>query len=199
MTTEHRRCTVYAGHGEAQISSMTLDPHSKIEAPPTSADAVPLADIMSRELVCARPDLEISVIVSLMAQHRVGCIPVVDDRRRAIGVITKLDLVEQLDASLRADGLPCDLAARTAEEVMMPLALVLDEHATVAHAASMMLLEDTHHVLVIRKDQELVGIVSSKDIVRWLARTNRLFSALEGTEQVNHTLPRVGDCTCHGS
>lgn len=198
MNTEHRRCTVYAGHGEAQISSMTLDPHPRVEAGLTAADAVPLADIMSRELVCARPNLEISVVIGLMAQHRVGCIPVVDDRRHPVGVITKLDLVEQLDASLRADGLPRELAARTAEEVMMPLALVLDEHATVAHAASMMLLEDTHHVLVIRKDQELVGVVSSKDIVRWLARSNRLFSALEGTEQVNHRTPRAGDCTCHG-
>ena len=51
-----------------------------------------------------------------------------------------------------------------------PLALVLDEHATVAHAAAMMSLEDTHHVLVVDADARLVGVVSSKDIVDWLVR-----------------------------
>jgi CBS domain-containing protein len=133
---------------------------------------------MSRELVCARPDLEISMVVSLMVRYHVGCVPVVDERRHPIGVITKFDVVEHLDASMQSVGngspLPVDLSAREADEVMMPIALVLEENATVAHAAAMMALEDTHHVLVVRNGGELVGVVSSKDIVKWLVTNDEL-------------------------
>jgi CBS domain-containing protein len=73
--------------------------------------------------------------------------------------------------------MPIDLAPRDADEVMMPIALVLDETATVAHAAAMMALEDTHHVLVVRETGELVGVVSSKDIVKWLVDNDGLVPA----------------------
>jgi CBS domain-containing protein len=189
-----RRCTIYGARGEARISSISLelpsDPtsdapleHARLPRSSrihrTCADAIQLRDVMSKHLVCGRPDLEISTIVRLMSRHRVGCVPIVDEQRRPIGMITKLDIVEQLDAAMRAHGeLPGDLRARVAEDVMMPIALVLDETATVAHAASMMVAEDTHHILVVR-GIELVGIVSSKDIVAWLVENDQLFSGRE--------------------
>jgi len=131
-----------------------------------------LRDIMSRDLVSVRPELRIGEVVSLMVGRHIGCLPVVNERGRPIGIITKFDLVEQLDAAmhLAAGGcpLPVDLQAQTADDVMMPIALTLDEHASIAHASSMMVNEETHHVLVISDDGTLVGVVSSKDIVRWV-------------------------------
>jgi CBS domain-containing protein len=172
-----RRCTVYERDGKSQSSyesrSATRSPRQR-----TIADRVSLHDVMSNELVCARPELEIATVVSLMIRHHVGCIPVVDGRRHPVGMITKFDLLENLDATMQSNGngspMPADLAARTADEVMMPLALVLDEQATIAHAAAMMALEDTHHVLVVRDTGELLGVVSSKDIVGWLVSNDGL-------------------------
>lgn len=182
MTTtqgEVRRCIIHRRRGESQTSleEAVVAPRKTLPAR-TIADRVPLFEIMSRELVCVRNDLEIANVVSLMVHHHVGCLPVVDDRRRPIGMITKFDLVEHLNATMESVGngspMPIDLAARDADEVMMPIALVLDENATVAHAAAMMALEDTHHVLVVRETGELVGVVSSKDIVRWLVANDGL-------------------------
>lgn len=176
---EVRRCTIHRRNGESKISFETA-PRSAPRrlTQRTNADRVPLLEVMGRELVCASPDLEVAVVVSLMVRHRVGCIPVVDERRHPIGMITKFDLVEHLDAGMQSVGdgspLPTDLAARVADEVMMPIALVLDEQATVAHAAAMMALEDTHHVLVVREAGELVGVVSAKDIVKWLVANDDL-------------------------
>jgi len=190
MTTpsEHvRRCTVYSARGEPQVASMELDPEaetSPFHVP--AADRTSIREIMSRDLVCARPDLEIAQVVGLMTRHRVGCIPVVDEHRRPIGVITKFDICEQLDGAMRAAAcgcpLPSDLTARIADDVMVPTALRLEEHATIARAASMMMAEDTHHVLAVSNTGALVGIVSSKDIVGWVVRHDVLASAwsLEG-------------------
>lgn len=172
-TSAARCCKIYRRHGE--IESLTLPATPLVPTVPASgAAAVELRHVMSRELVCARPDLDIREVVALMMQHHIGCIPVVDNDRRPVGVITKFDIVDQLHAYLSsvANGspLPVDLAPRSADEAMMPIALTLPETASLAHAASMMTCEDLHHVLVVTATGELVGVVSSKDIVSWLVR-----------------------------
>jgi CBS domain-containing membrane protein len=176
--SELRQCTVVRRRGDSRISFEPTARNPSHKPHRTGADQVPLLEIMSRELVCASPELELSEVVSLMASRRIGCLPVVDDRRHPIGVITKFDLLEQLDVTMHAVGvgspMPSDLAARVADEVMMPIALFLDERATVAHAAAMMTVEDTHHVLVVRETGELIGVVSSKDIVSWLVANDDL-------------------------
>lgn len=173
-----RRYTVYR-QGDTQTSVESIVPsESRVARTRTVADHVPITEIMSREIVCARGNLELSKVVWLMTHRRLGCMPVVDDRRHPIGVITKFDLMEHLDAAMQSlvDGspMPMDLTPRDAEEVMMPIAFVLEEQATVAHAAAMMSLEDTHHVLVVRSSGELVGVVSSKDVVEWLVTNDEL-------------------------
>lgn len=170
-----RRCSIYEGTGE--ICAQRIDLETRVVrargTPRTNADAVPVAQIMTNDIVCARRDLEISGVVSLMVRHHIGCIPVVDDRRRPVGMVTKFDIVEHLDAYMRSattgSPLPADLAARTADELMMPLAMTLDEHASVEHAASLMASEDLHHVVIVDRGGQVVGVVSTKDVSDWLA------------------------------
>ena len=169
------RVRVYGSHGRCDTLANELVP--PVHLPPDGArDAgeLPLTAFMARDLLCVRPDLDISHVLDLLVDQHVGCLPVVDDRGRPTGIITKFDLVEQLDAAMRLRGagepLPGDIAARTAEDVMMPFALTLDQHATLAHAAALMASEDTHHVLVVDSLGALVGVVSSHDLVRWVAQ-----------------------------
>jgi CBS-domain-containing membrane protein len=180
MTTPQlRHCTIYRGRGhvdELPATAEPVEPVAPYHAP--VADRVAVRSIMARDLICVRPDLEIASVVSLLIGHHIGCLPVVDERRRPIGIITKFDVVEQIDAAMQLARcrcpLPTDLTAQTADDVMMPIALALDEHATIAHAGAMMLSEDTHHVLVVDGDGLLVGVVSSKDIVRWVTQNDVL-------------------------
>ncbi len=179
MPSDVRRYTVHRRRGDSQTSlESMLSARPRPPGARTIADRVPLVEIMSRELVCARGDLEISKVVSLIVHSRVGCIPVVAEPRRPSGMSTKFDLVDHLNATMESVGdgspMPADLSPRDAEEVMMSIALVLEEQATVAHAAAMMALEDTHHVLVVGSTGELVGVVSSKDIVKWLVANDGL-------------------------
>lgn len=173
MQTSHVR--VYGSQGRCETLPTELPP--PVHLPPDGArDAgeLPLTAFMTRDLLCVRPDLDIARVLELMVGQHVGCLPVVDARGRPIGIITKFDVVEQLDAAMRltraGEPLPEDIAARTAEDVMMPLALTLVQHASLAHAAALMASEDTHHVLVVDSLGILVGVISSQDIVRWVAQ-----------------------------
>ncbi len=174
-----RRLTVYRALGH--VDEVPPEPDPLERDPPfraAVADRVSIRSIMSRDVLCVGPDLDIATVIHLVIDRHIGCLPVVDERRHPIGIITKFDLVEQLDAAMqftqRGGALPSDLTAQTAEDVMMPLANALDEHATIAHAAAMMIGQDTHHALVVSQDLVLVGVVSTKDIVRWVSEHDTL-------------------------
>jgi CBS domain-containing protein len=154
---------IYGGAGRHSdrvvFTDVTDAPTVKV---PTIADLVSVTDIMTRNVTCAARDLRVEQLVKLMVHNHIGCLPVIDDLGRPIGMVTKLDLVEQLGVRDR----------ETATEIMMPLAMTLGDHATVAHAARMMADEDVHHVPIVDNEGRLIGIVSSMDIVRWLAKND---------------------------
>src|SRR5262249_36936729 len=146
---------------------------------PTVAGLVPVADIMTRKVMCVLPDLPIRTVIDLLVNNYIGCLPVVDDDGCPIGMITKRDLVAPLANRVdTAEDSPAwwDIAPRTAEEAMLPLAFRLDERATIAQAAALMAAEDLHHVPIVSARGRLVGMVSSLDIVRWLARNDGFLS-----------------------
>jgi CBS domain-containing protein len=151
------------------------DPDPGVARVPSIADQIPVTQIMSREIQCARRDLSAERVVELMVQNRIGCVPVVEDPGRPIGMITKLDVVEQMLAGDRGEPeVPParNLTPRTANELMMPIAITIGERATVAHAAALMASEDVHHVPIVDARGRMIGIVSTMDIVRWLARND---------------------------
>lgn len=162
---------VYARDG--RCSDRSVDGTEAEPVPPrvpSIADQISVTEIMTRELTCARRDLDVRQLVSLVVRQRIGCVPVVEEVGRPVGIITKLDLVEQLLAPERA--LDDELAPILAGELMMPFALTLGASASIAHAAAMMAIEDIHHIAIVDDDGRLIGIVSSMDVVRWLARND---------------------------
>lgn len=129
--------------------------------PATPTEETPIASVMRRDITTACSTRPACELAALMVRDRIGCIPIVDERGRPHGIVTKFDLVEAMLS-------PGQFALATASDVMMPLAIVLDENATIAHCAMMMALEGFHHVMIVEaKTGRLVGIVSSHDIVRW--------------------------------
>lgn len=158
---------VYRGHGSHSVCMPVCDAAEPgIPRVPTIADLVPASRIMTRDVICAREDLEVGPLMDLIVRRHIGCVPIVDERGHPVGMVTKFDLVEQLLAARDPDAVP---PATVASQLMMPLAITLDERATVAHAVAMMSVEDVHHVPIVADSGCLIGVVSTMDIVRWLA------------------------------
>lgn len=155
-----QRCRIYTGTGELQATRTRPFAPAPVPKTPTIADRIPVTAIMTRDIVCARAELSVEALKELLIKNHIGCVPIVDDRGRPKGIVTKLDIVERVEPAL------------TAAEVMMPLAITLNTHATIAHAAAMMAVEDFHHLMVVGTDHVLVGVVSTMDIVRWLAKND---------------------------
>lgn len=171
---------IYCGHGSHSVHTPACEAAQPAIPPvPTIADVVPAYRIMTREVICAREDLEVGSLMDLIVRRHIGCVPIVDERGHPIGMVTKFDLVEQLLAARQPEaGVP----PLVASQVMMPLAITLDEHATIAHAAAMMSIEDVHHVPIVADSGCLIGVVSTMDIVRWLASNDGVFGSDERSD-----------------
>lgn len=139
-------------------------------------------DIMTRAVVCVTPDLSIDDVAELFLARNISGAPVVGKDGRPVGIVSKTDLVRERQEGL--DGIevePAPLAdlgpgfhetrraRQTAGDVMMPLAFTLHESASVAKASALMTEEGIHRLPIVDDDGKVVGILSSLDLVRWVA------------------------------
>lgn len=158
---------IYRGHGEHSLRLPFCEPPPPaLPQVTTIAGIVPACRIMTRDVICAREDLDVDALMDLMVRHRLGCVPIVNECGHPVGMVTKLDLLEQLVPTRDLEPV---VPATVASQVMVPLAVTLDEQASVAHAAAVMSLEHIHHIVIVADSGCLLGVVSTHDIVRWLA------------------------------
>ena len=97
--------------------------------------------------------------VTMMAQHNVGSLAVVDAKDHALGIITEPDIV----AAIARGGSPSLL--RGVSHAMRTPAPVCDADTHVAHAMALMTRARVRYLLVERHGRT-VGIVSIGDLVK---------------------------------
>jgi CBS domain-containing protein len=151
----------------------------------TGARNTPIASIMTENVVSVSPDTTLENIEWLMVDRRIGAVPVLDERGRPLGIVSKLDILrDRSHGTFEVDAVPRDatdpeltseraLTGLCARDVMTPILYVVPERASIAHVAASMVDRHVHHLLVIGDGGALRGIVSSLDLVRWLAASAR--------------------------
>ena len=151
-------------------TSMT-DPEAAIrcrtDAPmPPTADSgeramrTAIGEVMQRRLVCVREDADMETLGRLLAEDSLDAVPVVDALGHPKGIVCKTDLLRALR----------DRDDLTADEVMTPFVHALHEGAPLSFALAMLALEDIEQIPVVSKDGVVVGVLASRDAIRWMAR-----------------------------
>lgn len=158
-------------------------------SPEKLADQIPISEVMTSDVVCVHPDLGIEVLIETMLDRGFSGAPVVDQEGRPVGIVSKTDLLRELhdrgdapeadlprlrtrsgrEFALRSGFHMAELTRATVGDVMMPVAFTLSETAPISQAAALMSFEGVHRVPVVSLAGTVVGIVSSLDILRWLA------------------------------
>lgn len=93
--------------------------------------------------------------------------PVVDDRGVLAGIVSVTDL------DRGSDRLPPDWPSLTVGEVMTVEVDTVKADATVGEAAALLADRRRHHAPVVASDGRVVAMISTLDLVVWLARTRR--------------------------
>lgn len=55
-----------------------------------------VSEIMTRQVIVARPDTEVRLLAAAMNSHHIGCMPVLDDGETLVGIVTRSDLLRVL-------------------------------------------------------------------------------------------------------
>jgi CBS domain-containing membrane protein len=97
----------------AQISTMTgLTPDQRR----AREEEVTVGQVMTRDVWTVTPDTLASVAGSTLFDHRYGCLPVVDDEHRLVGIITEHDFVRFAIKALRINDPEAHVRAITATQ-----------------------------------------------------------------------------------
>jgi CBS domain-containing protein len=125
-----------------------------------AAVRVRLSELMGTETTCVREDVRLDEVTDLLLGSRLRALPVVDESRRLLGIVSKTDL-------LRAGR---KRAKKRVADIMTPLVHGLPEDAPVAYAISLMAFEGLHEVPVVDKNAHVIGMITSTDALRWVAQ-----------------------------
>ena len=135
-------------------------------------------DVMSRDVVAARPDAPLASTVRQLVESPYRALPVVDPQGRVVGIVTNSDLVERGGLGLRVELLrtlsPRELAAelaasergKTVADVMTSPVATIGPAATLADAAHLMVARSLKRVPVVDERDRLLGMVSRVDLLR---------------------------------
>lgn len=135
---------------------------------PSSPSAAPVEHVMHRGVIDCPPQTPLREVAALMAANRVHCI-VVDGLARSAAGAEELvwGIVSDVDL-MRAAGVGrLDDEARTVAATEI---VAIDCDASIEQAARTMGEHDCSHLLVTTRDGAPLGIVSSLDVARALAR-----------------------------
>jgi CBS domain-containing protein len=140
------------------------------------------AEIMTKEVITVTPDASVGEIASLLLDHKISAVPVIDDDHHVVGIISEGDLLGQPPSgSPRApwlrlfnEGAVCLEEIATARhlkarDVMTKPVVTVVDQAPVDVLATLMCRRRVKRVPVLQ-DGKLVGIVSRTDVLEALMR-----------------------------
>jgi predicted transcriptional regulator len=138
-------------------------------------------DVMTTQVVTARPDMHVKAAIELLDAHRITAMPVVDDDDLLVGVVSEADVLRgAVLPDRRAREIPVNVEGRTGPltvgDVMTREVMSVTGDADLAEAASV--LVDTHvKSLPVVEHGRVVGVVSRRDVIAVLARRDPLIRA----------------------
>lgn len=124
------------------------------------------SDLMTRPVVTTTADSPLMDAVVKLTEGGFAGLPVVDEERRVIGMITEVDAIRAAEEVRHAPSVP---PSRTVGDVMNRPVEVVSPHTDVNDIAQRMLTDRVRSLPVV-DNGVLVGIVSRRDVLRPLVR-----------------------------
>jgi CBS domain-containing protein len=146
-----------------------------------------VGDVMMTKVITATPSTPFKQLVELLAVHRIGGMPVIDEDDRVLGVVSESDLLLKqeyprdhepgLGERLRHRADQARSHGTVAKDFMSSPAATIGEDATVGEAARLLDARRVKRLPVVDELGRLVGIVSRGDLLRVFLRSDEQIRA----------------------
>ena len=119
-------------------------------------------DLGPKAPIVVSPDATVDTVLDTLVENIIGCVFVVDDTGKIVGVFSERDALRRLGKDITK------FNNRPISEVMTPTVNCLEENAKVAFAVRMMDQSGHRHVPVVNDDRDFEGVISARDVLRFL-------------------------------
>lgn len=130
-------------------------------------------EVMTTSPRAVRPETSLPELRAQFEEYDFNCFPVVGPQDDLVGIVSKLDLLRPFRSAER--GLRADRRAAMAErvvDVMSRAIVTIGPDDPLSEAIDLMIDYRLHSLPVVEKtalERRLVGILSRKDVLRWLS------------------------------
>jgi CBS domain-containing protein len=149
--------------------------------------AVRVRDVMHPGVVAAHEEAAFKEVVDAIIRNRISAVPVIDQQRRVVGVVSESDLLGRIAGAhmvLPTGDLVHTYATRqralrgtTARDLMTAPAVVTTPDATVESAAHLSARRHVRRLPVVSEEHVLVGMVTRADLLRVFLRPDEEIGA----------------------
>ncbi|MFN3550939.1 MAG: HPP family protein [Endomicrobiia bacterium] len=117
-------------------------------------------DLMTKNVITVREDTSILELAKILYDHQISGVPVVDNKGRVVGVVTEKDILNiifsgNLQNTKVSDIMSKNVIKFSPDTDIDKVALAISEH-------------NIRRVIIVDKDDKVVGIVSRRDIIKMI-------------------------------
>lgn len=140
-------------------------------------------ECMSKDVCYVKPDCKVYDAARIMCENHIGCIPVCDDSKNCVGILTDRDIV------LRTVACNKDAKSTSVSDIMTTNVSTCGCEQDICNAENTMAQYQIRRLPVVDSNNKLVGILTMGD----LARNDKKI----GQQNVCTTIENI--CNCDGS
>jgi CBS domain-containing protein len=133
--------------------------------PPTEAARSLLGDrvetLKPKSAIAVAPAMPVGKVLRLMVERKIGCV-LVAEGAKPVGIFSERDALRKINVQA------AEFAGRPVSEFMTPNPQTLMADAKIAFAVQRMDLGGFRHLPIVDQHGDLIGVISARDILRYL-------------------------------
>jgi CBS domain-containing protein len=132
-------------------------------------------DAMTSPAITIHQEATLREAGDVLARRGISALPVVDDEGRLVGIVSQMDLIRlsTADTAQGAEAQPENSRSQpTRVAEIMTVEVVTVSPETDLHAVAKRLSESHIRQVPVLSDTGLIGVVSRRDLIKWMARSD---------------------------
>ena len=142
-----------------------------------------ISECMCKDICYVLPDCKVYDAARIMCENHIGCIPICNDKKNCVGIITDRDIL------LRTVACNKDTKTTPVSDIMTTNVYTCKSEDNIAEVENKMAQNQIRRIPVVDNQEKVIGIVTMGD----LARNSREI----GQQNVSTTIENI--CNCKGS
>ena len=138
--------------------------------------------VMTEDVVCIDMDFTLLKAIELCSEKRIRHLPVLDENNRLVGIVTDRDLRYFLSpriGTISENNSDRESLSRHVHQMMVRKVVSATADMTLSEAAQLMLENRVGCLPVVNSDRLVVGIITTADILRYVAQNSSSPGAFE--------------------